>query len=104
MIISKWLKKYDAKNYRFVTYDDGTQNFVVDDGDALFPIDVKTAKEANCFGQHYKVRLVDVVVVKDEKISLLKAKCLARRDNLYNKYKQFVVRVKEAEEKTGINY
>ena len=104
MIIKKWLKKYDSKNYRFVTYDDGSQNFIVDDGDALFPVNVQTASEANCFGQHYKVNLVDCAFVKEEKISLLKAKRIAKRNNLFKKYKMFVEKVKEAEQKTGVNY
>ena len=104
MLIAKWLKKYKTSNYRFVTYVDGEQAFIVDDGDLLNPVDVFSGDVANCFGYRYVVHLEACVVIKERKISLLKAKRIARRNDLFNKYQQFVKKVKEVEEEKGVNF
>lgn len=104
MIITKWLKKYNITDYRFVTFENGNQALIVDDDDALNPIDVRTGKNVDCFGHEYIVKLTDCVKLKDSKISLLKAKKIAKHNDLYKKYKLFVEKVKEVEQSTGVKY
>ena len=97
MAISKWLKKYETNKYRFITYDDGKQALIVDDGNELNPVDVFSGCEANCFGHSYIVNLTDCIKIKERKISLIKAKKITKHNQLFKKYQQFVAKVKELE-------
>lgn len=104
MNIIKWFKKYETERYRFVTYADDKQKLIVDDGDILNPIDVMTADDASCFGHQYIVELKKCIDIKDSKISLLKAKRLTKRNDLFNKYQEFVTKVKTVEKEQGVEF
>ena len=105
MIISKWLKKYNTSDYLFVTYPDGEQALIVTEGDDLLnPVDVKTGKEANCFGYTYVLSFAKAAQRSEKRMSLIKAKLITKKMKLYDKYAEFVKKVKIYEKQTGERY
>ena len=89
--ISIGLQKFNVDDFYFTEIGnlDG-EFFIVKTDDPLNPIDVETLDVASCFGHEHRIPLTDYVDIDQKQISIFQARKIAKKNNLYQKYSEYI--------------